>query len=115
MLLEYLIYQKQLTGFLLDFYGIRGNLFTRLQSFLSDCFQQVVVDGCFSPPCERSSGVPQGSVLGITLLLLYVNDKPEGVHSHIKLFADDYLIYRTIHTYSDQLVYPTRPINTLVK
>ena len=47
----------------LDFYGIRGNLFTWLQSFLSYCSQQVVNDDCFSSLCKVSSGVPQGSVI----------------------------------------------------
>ena len=47
---------------LLDFYGIRGYLFTWLQS-LNDNFQQVVVDGCFSFLCKESSGGSQGSTL----------------------------------------------------
>ena len=61
-----------------------------------------------------SSGVPQGSVLDPTLFLLYINDIAEGVYSHIKLFADDCLIYRAIQTPSDQYILQ-QDLNTLIK
>ena len=79
--------------------------------------QQVLVDHCFSSPCKTSWGserVPQDSVLDPTLFLLCINDIPEGVHNHIKLFADDCLIYRTIQSPSDQYILQ-QDLNTLVK
>ena len=98
----------------LHFYGIRGQLLTWLQSFLNERLQQVLVDGCCSSPCKVSSGVPQGSVLGPVLFLLYINDIAEGICSHIKLFADDCLIYRTIQSSSDQHILQ-QDLNALVK
>ena len=76
--------------------------------------QQVLVDGCCSSPCNVSSGVPQGSVLGPVLFLLYINDIAEGICSHIKLFADDCLIYRTIQSSSDQHILQ-QDLNAFVK
>ena len=58
--------------------------------------------------------VPQGSVLGPVLFLLYINDMAEGICSHIKLFADDYLIYRTIQSSSDQHILQ-QDLNALAK
>ena len=84
-----------------------------IQSFLSERLQQVVVDGCCSSPCKVFSGVPQGSVLGPVLFLLYINDIAEGICSHIKLFADDCLIYRIIQSPSDQHTLQ-QGLNTLV-
>ena len=56
----------------------------------------------------------QGSVLGPVLFLLYINDIAEGICSHIKLFADDCLIYRTIQSSSDQHILQ-EDLNVLVK
>ena len=66
--------------------------------FLSNRTQQVMVNGSFSSLCTVTSRVPQGSVLGPALFLIYMNDITAGIKSQISLFADDCLIYRSIHS-----------------
>ena len=85
----------------LNYYGIRGNLLAWMDSFLRGHSQQVVVDGIKSFACEVTSGVPQGSVLGPTLSLIYINDIVLNVKSEIRLFADDILMYKTIKNSND--------------
>ena len=63
--------------------------------------QQVAVNGTLSAPADVISGVPQGSVLGPALFLLYINDIYEGIMSTMRLFADDSLIYRCIKSRRD--------------
>ena len=85
----------------LNYYGIRGNLLTWIESFLQNRSQLVVVDGHYSSPITVSSGVLQGTVLGPTLFLLYINDIDTNIQSQIRLFADDCLIYRPINSGDD--------------
>ena len=74
----------------------------------------MVINGCKSSFLPVSSGIPQGSVLGPTLFLIYVNDLPEGILSSLKLFADDTKLYRVIKLETDREVLQ-QDINRLVK
>ena len=80
----------------LEYYGIRGPLLTWFESFLKNRTQSVVCDGKHSEPSFVTSGVPQGTVLGPLLFLLYINDLPDNFKSSIKLFVDDALLYEVM-------------------
>ena len=82
-------------------YGIRGNMLCFIQSFLSDRKQRVVFKGSFSDWVPVSSGVPQGSVLGPILFLLFVNDINDGLSSPLFQFADDHTVVRCIRSLKD--------------
>jgi len=82
-------------------YGIRGPLFNWISDFLKDRQQQVVLQNERSQSCSVLSGVPQGSVLSHLLFLLYKNDLPSKVTSKIKLYANDVILYREIHSEDD--------------
>ena len=69
--------------------GIEGELLSVLTDYLSDRHQRVVLNGTHSPWLPLMSGVPQGSVLGPLLFLVYINDLTDNVSSSMKLFADD--------------------------
>ena len=63
-----------------------------------------VVNGVHSIYVEATSGVPQGSVLGPMLFLLYINDINHAITSQIKLFADDGVLDRYISNQNDQVI-----------
>ena len=65
-----------------------------MSAFLSDRSQVVVVNGSDSKPAPVLSGIPQGSVLGPLILVMYITDLPEKVDSDVFLFADDTKILR---------------------
>ena len=87
----------------LEYYGIRGSTHKWINSWLSGRTQQVVLDGQASDPVPVLSGVPQGSVLGPVLFLLFINDLPDNIRSSVRLFADDCVLYRNIHSLQDCL------------
>ena len=80
----------------LDFYGIRGSTHKWIDSWLSERSKKVVLDGRASDPVPVLSGVPQGSVLGPVLFLIFINDLPDNIRSSVRLFADDCVLYRNI-------------------
>ena len=84
-------------------YGIRGTLNTWLSNFLQQRKMTVVMEGEASEETSVDSGVPQGTVLGPLLFLCHINDLPDRVQSQVRLFADDCLLYRPIHSSQDQL------------
>ena len=81
--------------------GIQGCILNWITDFLKDRFQQVIVNNCASSWAPVTSGIPQGSVLGPILFVLYVNDLPDCTSSDIYLFADDTKIFRSITCDSD--------------
>ena len=85
----------------LSCYGIKGRILNWVRDFLTDRFQRVTVGNGSSEWGHVTSGVPQGSVLGPVLFLIYVNELPTLVESHIKLFADDAKMYRAMATPHD--------------
>ena len=73
--------------------GVRGGLLCWFKDYLSDRKQAVVVKGSISEYLCTSAGVPQGSVLGPVLFLIYINDIVSEIESVMKLFADDTSMY----------------------
>ena len=70
-------------------YGIPGQIFGLIPSFLSNRQPRVVLDGKSSQEYPVNAGVPQSSILGPTLFLLYINDLPDDVICNIVIYADD--------------------------
>ena len=84
-------------------YGIDRKVQWWIRNFLLDRMQRVVVNGIQSHAAQVTSGVPQGSVLGAILFLMFINDISDGVRNTLKLFADDSKIYKTIKSHQDAL------------
>ena len=82
-------------------YGISGQIFGLISSFLSNRQLRVVLDGKSSQEYPVNSGVPQGSILGPTLFLLYINDLPDNVICDITIYADDTTLYSKCDWTSD--------------
>ena len=80
----------------LNLYGIRGNPLQWFESFLLKRCQSVICSGKSSKSSPITSGVPQGTVPGPLLFLLYINDLPVNLKSQTRLFADDALVYGVI-------------------
>ena len=75
---------------------IKDNLLCLLIDFLKNRQQRVVLNGQFSSWTKVNAGIPQGSILGPLLVLIYINDLPNGLQSNPKLFADDTSLFYTV-------------------
>jgi len=87
----------------LHFYGIQNNTYNWIKAWLSNCTQQVLLDGITSSSAVVTSGVPQGTVLGPLMFLLYINDITTNIKSPLQVFADDCLSYRIINSPEDTI------------
>ena len=76
--------------------GITGDLLKWIESFLTNRRQRVRINNTFSDWCNVKSGVPQGSVLGPILFIMYINDLPDVIKSSCKIFADDTKLIQAI-------------------
>ena len=94
-------YERLLPG--ADYNGIRNKTYTWPRRFLTGRSQRVVINGSTSSWSPVVSGVPQGTVLGPILFLMFtgIKDLPTNTTSDIKLFADDCVLYRPIYSVSD--------------
>ena len=86
----------------LDKYGISGNLLKWIKSFLTNRRQRVVLGNVSSDWAPVTSSVPQGSVLGPTLFIIYINDLVDIISSETILYADDTKILKPISNTADR-------------
>lgn len=85
----------------LQAYGITGKLLNWIEAFLVGRSQAVKVNGVESETKAVISGIPQGSVLGPILFIIYINDILDNIESEGFLFADDTKIFKTILSKED--------------
>ena len=85
----------------LEAYGIKGKLLEWIKDFLTGRRQRVLVNGEESSWCDITSGIPQGSVLGPVLFVIFINDLPDDINGKVKMYADDTKMYRRITAAQD--------------
>ena len=69
-----------------------------ISAFLTGRTQRVRVEREFSSWTQVKSGIPQGSFLGPTLFVMFINDMPDAVNSMCQLFADDAKIFKSVRS-----------------
>ena len=77
--------------------GISGDQLNILSDLLSNRKQRIVFNGQTSSWAIITTGIPQGSILGPLLFLIYINNLPDGFTSIAKLFADDTSLFSLFH------------------
>ena len=77
--------------------GVNGKLLALIKSFLNSRPQRVVLNGQCSSWVDITAGVPQGSILGPLLFLIYINDISQNLESKVKLFSDDISLFSVVH------------------
>ena len=86
--------------------GVYGSLLMFFQNYLNNRKQRVVLNGSYSSYSTVESGMPQGSVLGPLLFLIYINDLERNIKSNIRFFVDDTMLFSIVK-------YPTISANNL--
>ena len=94
------VWQEGLLGKLKSM-GVSGELYNLLENYLSDRFQRVLLNRQTSSWRPVLAGVPQGSILGPLLFLIYINDLPNKLKSNAKLFADDTSLFTIVKDKSE--------------
>ena len=92
-------HQRLLTK--LRYHGINGSTYNWIQTWLTQRTQCVVLNSETFSPASVMSGIPQGTVLGPLMFLLYINDITKDINSPLRLFTDDCLLYRVINSVKD--------------
>ena len=87
----------------LNAYDIKGKFLKWIEDFLTARIQTVQVNSTKSDPAIVTSGIPQGSVLGPILFLIYINDLPDNIKSDIYLFADDTKVFKKVSSKEEAL------------
>ena len=82
-------------------YGIRGQVYEWIKEFLNKRQQRVTINGSKSYWRNVTSGIPQGSVLGPVLFLVFIHDFPDVIEVLLKLFADAAKVYNIISSLND--------------
>ena len=83
--------------FKLESYGITALLLGLINSYLANRYQRVILNGMCSKWSKIRAGIPQGSVLGPLLFLVYINDLVDNISSDAKLFADDTSLFTVVY------------------
>ena len=100
----------------LEHYGVRGNVLQWFKSYLYDRDQYVSINGTSSTPLRVTSGVPQGSVLGPLLFLIFINDMPNASKKlKFYLFADDTSIYYESETLNEMITRVNKELKLVKK
>jgi hypothetical protein len=95
-------------------YGIQGRVYSWIEDFLTDRQQLVNINGQSSNWAPVTSGIPQGSVLGPVLFVIFINDMPQVVDSHIQMFADDAKLFSKVDNDEDIATFQT-DLNSLAE
>jgi len=95
-------------------FGVEGSTYEWFNSYLTNRSQKVVIGGASSSPKPTNAGVPQGSILGPLLFLIFINDIVDDIENDMFLFADDTTLKRTYSNLFEAEISINRDLQKLV-